>query len=151
MGRYIYGYYNVRNRKTREPIITVCVMKDTETGELTKGIAIKSIDDTFDKKLGRLIACNRAKTAYKYKDSMFPINRNKALAAFVRSNFSYGVVLVDPDEPHNKDKNVVATFIENPELPCFSMKALYGEDIGLNLNDIKVLRDAELRKRKDAA
>jgi len=70
-------YYYCRDEENT-PVITVCLLENLETGEIGKGITIRSINDQAVKKIGRKIAFKRAMKAHLSRMTQLPILREEA-------------------------------------------------------------------------
>ena len=71
-------FYYIRDDLKR-PVITVCLKKEDD--RLARGIAICSVLDVPNKKIGRAIASGRATKALKHNDIGNPIASDKALGS----------------------------------------------------------------------
>lgn len=71
-------YYYLRDLEDHTPVITVCLLENLETGEIGKGITIRSINDQAVKKIGRKIAYKRAMKAHLSRMTQLPILRAEA-------------------------------------------------------------------------
>ena len=80
-----YGFYYIKDKVEKEtdtphPRITVCIGKNKE-GIICKGIAICSLRDNPEKQVGRTLALNNVRRAFKKYVSTKPILRDEAFDA----------------------------------------------------------------------
>lgn len=92
-------YYYLRDSDRNNcPVITVCLLQD-ELDNIGKGLALCSVKETPIKKVGRIIAYNRALIALKRKKSSLPICTNRYPTTFTsckyKSLYNYLIVHID--------------------------------------------------------
>lgn len=74
-------FYHLRQGKNAPPIVTVCLLE--KDGVIARGIAICSLNDQPNQRVGRLKSQGRAISAFK-RGSGLPVLRNEAIRVLGR-------------------------------------------------------------------
>jgi len=113
---YQYIFKDARLTPQKEPLVTICYLKDDQTGKIAKGIAVCSPTEGFQYIKGRGYAYSRALAAMKQQQSGEYIRGPKGITAIMSAGVSPTLAVNvaksrwDANESHCLNSEDLATY-----------------------------------------